>query len=286
MDATRVLLSNWLHDDAEEDLVGASWHQRAIRATSISIDDLAMARGFPWVVGDQLALVATKPDGTSWRPSPDVMVYARGGRGPRAEMVVATDGLPALVIEILSRSTWTYDVDDQNGKALGYLRLGVPFYLVFDPYAALQGRSCQGWRQDAGSVRAWQPEADGRYHVPSLGISFRPEHDLLRVYDPDGQQVPFFFEKDLLLRVTAEERDAHAQRAAEERRRADEQTQHAAAERERANASAQREEEERRRADALAQRAEEQARRIAALEAEMTRLRTLPLGPGDTDPSQ
>jgi hypothetical protein len=38
MGATRVVPWNWLHDDTEEDLVGASWHQRAIRATSSSLE--------------------------------------------------------------------------------------------------------------------------------------------------------------------------------------------------------------------------------------------------------
>ncbi len=303
MGATRVLLSQRLHDDTEEDLVGASWHQQAIRATAISIDDVAVARALPWVVGDQLTLVATKPDGTAWRPSPDVMVYAQGGRGPRAEMAVATDGLPELVIEVLSPSTWTYDVDVQGGKAWGYLRLGVPFYLAFDPHATLQGRSCQGWRQDDGTVRAWLPESDGRYHVPSLGISFQSEEDLLRVYDPDGRRVPFFFETASLLRLTAAERDAQTQRAREqaqhaqeERQRADALAQREEEERRRANALAQQAEEERRRADTQSQRTEEQARqleavreRIAALEAareadraELARLRALLTGQEDT----
>jgi Uma2 family endonuclease len=219
MSVTLALLSQRLHDDTEEDLVGASWHQRAIRATNISIENVAAARGLPWAAGDQLTLVATKPDGTLWRPSPDVMVYAQGGQAPRAEMVVATDGLPTLVIEILSTSTWRYDVDDQSGKAWGYLRLGVPFYLAFDPYAALQGQSCRGWRQDNGAVRAWLPEPDGRYHVPSLGISFQPEQDLLRVYDPDGKPVPFYFEKDQVVRAVVEERDELVRQLEEDRQR-------------------------------------------------------------------
>jgi Uma2 family endonuclease len=150
MGATQVRVSGWLHDDTEEDLVGASWHQRAIQTTASSISSVAAVRGLPWQVGNQLTLLASKPDGTAWRPSPDIMVYAAGGPAERAEMVVATDGLPALIIEVLSPSTWDYDVDTQEGKAWGYLQLGVPFYLAFDPHADLQGRSCRGWRQDAG----------------------------------------------------------------------------------------------------------------------------------------
>jgi hypothetical protein len=93
--------------------------------------------------------------------------------------------------------------------------------------------------------------------VPILGISFQSEQDLLRVYDPDGQPVPFYFEKDQLLREVVAERDRQTLRVEEEQRRADD----------------------------LAQQTEEQARqleeehqRIVALEAELGRLRaSLPM---------
>jgi Uma2 family endonuclease len=212
MGAARVLTSSWLHDDTEEDLVGASWHQRAIRAASSSLERVAAMRQLHWIVGDQLALAATKPDGTSWRPSPDILVYTQGGPSERAEMNAATDGLPALVIEVLSQSTWEYDVNVRDGKAWGYLQLGVPFYLVFDPHADLQGVPCRGWRQDGGQIEPWLPEADGRHHVPSLGISFQPEESLLRVYDQDGRPVPFDLELGLRQQAMEDAREARRQR--------------------------------------------------------------------------
>jgi hypothetical protein len=94
----------------------------------------------------------------------------------------------------VSPSTWQYDVDARAGKAFGYLSMGVPDYLLFDPHGDLLGESCRGWQQNNGVVREWRPGADGRYHTTSLGISFQPEGDLLRVYDPDGRPVPFYFE--------------------------------------------------------------------------------------------
>ena len=60
MGAGRVLTSSWLHDDTEEDLVGADWHQQAIRALSDSLDDIAREVHLPWHVGDQLTLVGTR----------------------------------------------------------------------------------------------------------------------------------------------------------------------------------------------------------------------------------
>src|SRR5437764_7451528 len=126
----RVIPYSWLRDDTEEDLVGADWHQEAIRATVMSLRDLARRRRLPWHVGDQLTLVGTKPDGTAWRPSPDIMIHPLAGPTKRREMAVSSDGLPSLIIEMASLSTWEYDVDRQKGKAFGYLSLGVPEYLV------------------------------------------------------------------------------------------------------------------------------------------------------------
>ena len=204
MNAQRVMPSSRLHDDSEEDLVGADWHQTAIRALVDSLHDLAEERNLPWHVGDQLTLVAAKPDGTAWRPSPDVMIYPHAGRDKRAEMVVRTDGVPALIVEVASRSTWEYDVDARSGKAWGYLQVGVPNYLVFDPQGDWLGQQCRGWQQEDGKIRDWIPEADGRYHALLLNISFRPESDLLRVFGPDGQPVAFGFEKAQRIREQAQ----------------------------------------------------------------------------------
>ena len=185
---------SWLHDDTEEDLVGADWHQEAIRAAVISLRDLARRRRLSWHVGDQLRLVGTKPNGTAWSPSPDIMVHPHAGAAKRKEMTIAGDGVPALIIEVVSPSTWEYDVDMHEGKAFGYLAMGVPDYLVFDPRGDLLGASCRAWQQSDGVVREWRPGADGRYHTTSLDISLEPQGDLLRVYDPDDLPVPFYFE--------------------------------------------------------------------------------------------
>jgi hypothetical protein len=55
--------------------------------------------------------------------------------------------------------------------------------------------------------------------VPGLGISFQAEQDLLRVYDPDGRRVPFYFEKDQVARAVAEERDLLARQLEGDQRR-------------------------------------------------------------------
>ena len=44
-------------------------------------------------------------------------------------------------------------------------------------------------------MQEWQPASDGRYHCASLGISFGPDGDLLRVFDPEGRPVAYIHEK-------------------------------------------------------------------------------------------
>lgn len=187
-------MPGWLHDDCEEDLVGADWHQDAIRELSTGLKNLARTRQLSWHVGDQLTLVATRPDGSVWRPSPDVMIHPTAGPEKRAELGVIADGLPTLIIEVASPSTWEYDIDMVAGKAWGYLQLDVSNYLVFDPRGDLLREPCRGWQIDAGMVHDWRPRADGRYHVTGLSISFAPEGNLLRSFDRDGQPAPFTFE--------------------------------------------------------------------------------------------
>ena len=239
MSIPQVVRPNWLHDDSEEDLVGADWHQEGIRTSVLGLKNISAARNLPWHIGDQLTLVCTKPDGSPWRPMPDVMLHARGGGRKRAEMSVSIDGVPELIIEIASPTTWTYDVDTRAGKAWGYMHLGVINYLVFDPDGSLMGEQCRGWQIHEGIIRPWRPSArDNRYHALRLEISFRAEGDLLRIFDQDGQPVPFPHEQDATIHT-----QQHVLRHQEQ-------------------ALAQQE----------AQR-QEQARRIAELEAELARLR-------------
>jgi Uma2 family endonuclease len=194
----------WLHDDTEEDLVGADWHQEAIGGIVDALRDQAEISGLPWHVGDQLARVACNPDGTAWRPSPDVMVHPAGGPEPRTEMTVEIDGIPALVIEVASKSTWRYDQDTVRGKAWGYLTLGVPELLLFDPTGEFLGAPCRGWRAVEGTPEPWRPDDQGRYHSV-LGIAFQAEGQRLRVLDGALQPIPFRNEKTALVRKSRRE---------------------------------------------------------------------------------
>src|SRR4051794_19597451 len=95
---------SWLHDDTEEDVVGSDWHQDTIRALAIALRLLAQGRGWPWHVGDQLTVVARRPDGRTWCPAPDIAVFPTLGPGKRRRVLVAAEGPPALVIEVASET--------------------------------------------------------------------------------------------------------------------------------------------------------------------------------------
>jgi putative restriction endonuclease len=238
MSISRVMPGSLLHDDTEEDLVGADWHQHAIVTIVTSLQALAAEHDLQWHVGNQLPFLCMKPDRTSWRPVPDLMLHSRAGDGERAEMSLGADGLPELIIEVASPSTWQYDVDTTSGKAWGYMQLGVANYLVFDPAGDLLGEECRGWQRRAGATVPWNSAHDGRYHAIGLTISFKAEGSLLRVFDQQGN--PLAFPHETVRQLRTQQQMIHEQEQALHRQE---------------------------------QEMNAQAARIAALEAELARLR-------------
>jgi hypothetical protein len=110
MSTQRSPAYRWLPDDTEESIVGAEWHQDAISSLANGLREVARARGWPWHVGNQVTFLAWHPDGSPWRPKPDLMVHLHGGAAPREEMSAAADGLPTLIIEVASPTTYASDV--------------------------------------------------------------------------------------------------------------------------------------------------------------------------------
>lgn len=212
MSAQHSLAYRWLPDDTEESIVGADWHQDAISSLRNGLRDVAREHGWPWHVGDQLTLVAWHPDGTTWRPKPDIMVHPQAGPLPRDEMNAATDGLPALIVEVASPSTYTSDVnvsppsrERRDAKGFEYLAWPLPEYLVFDPTEAYLPGQVRAWRTVEGRVQEWLRDADGQYRSHTLGVSFRPEGFFLRILDPAGKPIPFDHEKaDTIARLEQE----------------------------------------------------------------------------------
>ena len=55
----------------------------------------------------------------------------------REPLSIHTDGLPILIIEVVTKETFERDLDVLRGKGWIYAHAGVPEYLVVDPMVRL-----------------------------------------------------------------------------------------------------------------------------------------------------
>ena len=183
-----------LPNDTEESLVGTSLHQAAITALYTSLILCGPHRGLPWFVCNQLMIVIPRQGGQGpYMPSPDILVHPTLTNGSRSSLILAADGPPALVIEVVSAATALerdLNLASPRGKPQVYEAAGVREYLVFDPVGDIIPAQVWARRAGSGGFVLWEPEADGRYASAALGIAFQPHGLLLRVYDQDGQLVP------------------------------------------------------------------------------------------------
>ncbi len=150
--------------------------------------------------------------------------------------------VPDVVIEIVSNREGNEDGD----KLLGYARIGIPFYIIYDPGEFLRGEKLRFFELRGGRYDQIQGEV---HLMPSIGLgvtvwngSFEGHADQwMRWTDLDGN----------LIATGTERADAETQRA-------DAETQRAVAESQRADVERERADEERRRVVNLA----EQLRRM------------------------
>ena len=207
---------DWLLDDTEESLLGASDHQWAIVCLVVSATYYRDRERLPWFIGNQLALAIPRHRGRPYRPSPDFCIHPTLGNVRRTALDLVRDGAPALVVEIASPSTAEeHDLDTLNpaAKPGAYAAAGIAEYLVYDPTARIIPEEVRAWRLGpAGAYIPWEPGADGRLHS-SLGLALAPERPILRLYDPQGRPLPTTPD---LARVERE-REALAAQLAQER---------------------------------------------------------------------
>jgi Uma2 family endonuclease len=172
-----------LHDDEEEDLVGADWHQDAIHVIDDGLLLAGPERGLPWHVGNQLPVLMGAVDGKEWRPSPDISVHPTLGPTRLLSLDARVHGVPSVIIEVASERTYRYDL---NAKRRAYGQVGVLEYLVFDPTREWLGTAVLAWHATTRGFARWEAERGGRWHSAVLGIAFEPQSVLLRVFDRDG----------------------------------------------------------------------------------------------------
>jgi Uma2 family endonuclease len=186
----------WPPDDTEESIVGVELHQRTILNTRLGINEVARLETtpgatVPWFATDQILLLGcVRPDGTAYRTMPDVFVFAHPIDPLQGSFSLAQDGVPVLIIEVLSESTYEWDLDLERGKGYSYARAGVLEYLTLDPTWHWLPEGGRGWRLVDGVYQPWKVDAAGRWRCESIAVTIGLEGTVARVYTYAGVPIP------------------------------------------------------------------------------------------------
>ena len=185
----------WPADDTEWSVVGTDLHQGTITDARTGINEAAVAvappgGAHPFQAGGQTLIIGMRrPDGSPYRVLPDVFVYRGTFDRLRRSLSLRREGVPALVIEVLSQDTREVDLDMAEGKGWTYAAAGVAEYLILDPIGRYVRTQVQGWRLAGGLYTSWLPDVRGRW-ASALGFGFGFEGLKLVVYGADGRAIP------------------------------------------------------------------------------------------------
>lgn len=163
---------------------------------------------------------------------------------------------PDVVIEIVSNREGNEDGD----KLLGYARMGIPFYIIYDPELWLRSEKLRFYELRGGLYEQLQGES---HLMPSIGLGIT-----LWNGNFEGHQDRWLRWTDLTGNPIA----TGAERSGQEQQRADAEMQRANAEMQRADAEAQRADAEMQRADSQQQRADVERQRAEMLAQQLKRL--------------
>jgi hypothetical protein len=171
-------------------------------------------------------------------------------KGNRSYFVWVQDGKsPAVVVEIVSNQ----EGGEDGEKLRKYEAMGIPYYVIFDPWRLLSDRMLRIY-QFAGASQGYIEQVGGLLDAVGLGLSlWQGEYEgtetlWLRWTDREGRLIP-----------------TGAEWARQERQRAEESARQADQERQRADQERQRADQERQRATEAEQRAERLAARLREL---------------------
>lgn len=190
----RPLGDAWPPDDTEESILGTDLHQMTITNLRLGINEVAHLSRTPeqpvsWQALSQIALLGCeRPDGSDYRTLPDVFVYCRPIDQHRGSVALALDGPPALIVEVLSESTYAVDIDVARGKGYSYAHAGVREYLAIDPAGAFLPERGQAWRLVEGVYQPWKPDENGRWRSDQIPIGIGLEGVLVTVYTRAGER--------------------------------------------------------------------------------------------------
>jgi len=145
---------------------------------------------------------------------PDVFVVLDVDRhtGRKSWVLWEEDGkVPAVIIELMSKTT---EHVDRGRKKDVYSIVGVPTYVLYDPYSA--DLEVSYLDDETGRYRAAEQKGSGRYEVPGLGLELGvwegkihgTEAPWLRWFEPDGGVVMTGDERAREARTQAAEAEA------------------------------------------------------------------------------
>jgi hypothetical protein len=120
---------------------------------------------------------------------PDVLVFPHPVDRARRSYSLREDGVPVLIVEVASDSTYRADLDRQRGKGWSYWHLGVGEYLVLDPTGQFVPELGRGWRLVEGVYQPWVVNEQGRWvSEQHVGVAIGIEDGLAAVYGADGRR--------------------------------------------------------------------------------------------------
>jgi hypothetical protein len=201
-DAMATRTAPWPPDDTEESVVGSEYHQHVIDAARDGLRMAARANGASWHALSQVPLAGfRRPDGSPYPMLPDVFVHPRPNPHPGSgqTLTFADVGVPLLVIEVLSETTYRWDLDAERGKAWSYADAGVPEYIVVDYERRYMDEHVRALRLSGGRWTPWPATQQGQWESATLGVSFEFDGLYLRVRDAAGRLKPLPQEADALL---------------------------------------------------------------------------------------
>ena len=177
---------------------------------------------------------------------------------------------PDLVVEVVSNE----EGGEDTVKLQGYAKLGITFYIIYDPEEHLSSKPLRVYRLVSGRYELDQSESP---FLESLGLGVRIWHG---VYEDMSQAWLRWTTADGQIMLTGKERaiaeeqraDKEQQRTLVEKQRADEENQRADDEKQRADDETQRANDEKQRADAEAKRANEAEREALRLKEKLRQL--------------
>ena len=152
--------------------------------------------------------------------APDVMVIKGVDNHERRTWKLWVERVvPCAIFEVTSDEAQR---EDATTKPEAYARIGVPEYFMFDPLGDYLEPQLQGYRFDGDRYARIVPDADGGLPSVELGLSFRTDGMLVRVYDDrTGEPILGMVEQFEQAEAMSRRLVAHRRRADRNRKRAE-----------------------------------------------------------------